>query len=363
MSTGSTGGGPGGLPGGMPGFPGMAGFPGLSMEALQQFMQDPNIQRMTQAIAQDPVFLEMAKEMQEAMLSQGMGGMNLNGEDAGEATEGAAPRAAPAAAAGMPGMPGMPPMPGMPGIDPSKYMEAMQRVMQNPEFLSAAEQLGRGLMSQVADPEMLTMMELFSNPENQALLKSKMEEMKDDPELKEVMEDIEKNGQGAMMKYMQDEEVMSKLGRKFQEAMKDPQLQARLKSSAAAEGEQEEEEEPTVLSLASEGDVEGLKKLLAGEGVDVNERDDEGRSALHFASGYNELECMKVLLEAGADVNAVDANENTSLHYAAGYGNQEAAKLLLEKGADKAIKNAEGKTAGEVAEMNEQAAVVELLKA
>lgn len=34
-------------------------------------------------------------------------------------------------------------------------------------------------------------------------LQSKMEEMKDDPELKEVMEDIEKNGQGAMMKYMQ----------------------------------------------------------------------------------------------------------------------------------------------------------------
>ncbi len=33
------------------------------------------------------------------------------------------------------------------------------------------------------------------------------------------------------------------------------------------------------------------------------------------------------------------------------------------RGADKAIKNAEGKTAGEVAEMNEQAAVVELLKA
>lgn len=39
MSTGSTGGGPGGMPGGMPGFPGMGGLPGLSMEALQQFMQ------------------------------------------------------------------------------------------------------------------------------------------------------------------------------------------------------------------------------------------------------------------------------------------------------------------------------------
>lgn len=35
---------------------------------------------------------------------------------------------------------------------------------------------------------------------------------------------------------------------------------------------------------------------------------------------------------------------------------------LRRRGADAGIKNAEGKTAGEVAEMNEQAAVVELLK-
>jgi hypothetical protein len=55
----------------------------------------------------------------------------------------------------------------------------MQRVMANPEFLQAAESLGRGLMSQVADPEMAGMMELFSNPDNQAVLKAKMEELKD----------------------------------------------------------------------------------------------------------------------------------------------------------------------------------------
>lgn len=75
--------------------------------------------------------------------------------------------------------------------------------MQNPEFMSAAESLGKGLMQQVGDPETLGMMELFSNPANQEVLKAKMEELKGDPELKEVMEDIEKNGQGAMMKYMQ----------------------------------------------------------------------------------------------------------------------------------------------------------------
>jgi hypothetical protein len=79
-------------------------------------LQDPNIQRMTQAIAQDPVFMEMAKEMQEAMLSQNMGGLDLNGGGGGGAPPvGAMP-------GGMPGM--MPGMPGMAGnIDPSKYME------------------------------------------------------------------------------------------------------------------------------------------------------------------------------------------------------------------------------------------------
>ena len=45
------------------------------------------------------------------------------------------------------------------------------------------------------------------------------------------------------------------------------------------------------------GDVEGLKKLL-GEGADVNDADEEGRTALHFAAGYGELECVKALVAA-----------------------------------------------------------------
>lgn len=37
----------------------------------------------------------------------------------------------------------------MPNIDPTKYMSAMQRIMGNPEFVAAAESLGKSLMTQV----------------------------------------------------------------------------------------------------------------------------------------------------------------------------------------------------------------------
>lgn len=39
--------------------------------------------------------------------------------------------------------------PGMPNVDPAKYMSAMQRVMGNPQFLEAAESLGKSLLTQV----------------------------------------------------------------------------------------------------------------------------------------------------------------------------------------------------------------------
>jgi len=316
----------------------MPGMPGMDMEMLQQMMNDPNIRRMTEAISQDPVFQEMAKEMQEAMLSGGMDNLNIGGEG------GQAPQ--------------------MPGMDPNKYMDAFSRVMQNPEFMSAAENLGKGIMEQSMDKESLSMLQMFQNPENQAALKAKMEELKDDPELGEMMKDIEENGQAAMMKYMNDPEMMSKMGKKFQEAMSDPAFRNQLKDAPIGEEEEEEGEEPgqesDVIGAASAGSVDRLKQLLK-DGADPDLKDEEGRTALHFASGYGELECMEALLDAGADINAVDENKNTALHYSAGYGNKEATELLVKKGVDKALKNAEDKTAKEVAEMNDQEDVAKLL--
>jgi len=317
---------------------------------------------MTEAISNDPVFQEMAKGMQEAMLAGGMGGLTINSdedEDAGAA----------AAAGGLPGMPGMPSMPAM---DPSKVMEAMQRMMtENPEFMTAAESLGRGLMAQSMDKESLAMLELFQNPANQAALKKRMDDLKEDPELSDVLKDIEENGQGALMKYMNEPEIMAKVGRKFQEAMDDPEFRKQLQSGGKAaalnatgteEEEEVEEEEETLISMILEGKLDKLKEALATEGANADFADEEGRTALHFASGYGDIEAMKLLLDAGADVNAKDGSGNTSLHYSAGYGCTEASVLLVEFGVDTSVRNDEGKTAADVAELNSETDVTNAIR-
>ena len=77
--------------------------------------------------------------------------------------------------------------------------------------------------------------------------------------------------------------------------------------------------------------MEALKRLLETEGVNPDEGDEEGRTALHFACGYGELDCARALIAAKASLDIVDNNKNTALHYAAGYGQAVSVTLLLER--------------------------------
>jgi ankyrin repeat protein len=83
-----------------------------------------------------------------------------------------------------------------------------------------------------------------------------------------------------------------------------------------------------------------LIKLLE-RGVDVNARDNDQATPLHFASRMARLEAVKVLLDYGAEVDARKADGQTPLHQVSnnlcGLGGDECpkvARLLLEHGAD-----------------------------
>lgn len=71
-----------------------------------------------------------------------------------------------------------------------------------------------------------------------------------------------------------------------------------------AEPIKEVKEQQSVAGILRSNDKASLKQLLE-EGLDVNQRDEEGDTMLVFTLANNDnLEMAKILLEAGADVNA-----------------------------------------------------------
>ncbi|GFH16431.1 ANK_REP_REGION domain-containing protein [Haematococcus lacustris] len=179
---------------GIPGFPGMGGIPGMpgggafDFGALQQALNDPAIKQMAEQIASDPSF----KQVTESLQSQ-FGSMFQQGAAGGGGSGPANPAAAAAA------------------FDPSQYMQAMSGMFQNKGFMEMAEKLGQSIIQQ--DPGMAQMMKTMQDPEYRTKVESALKGMKDDPELKPMLEELETAGPMAMMKYWQDPEVLAKLGK------------------------------------------------------------------------------------------------------------------------------------------------------
>ncbi len=80
--------------------------------------------------------------------------------------------------------------------------------------------------------------------------------------------------------------------------------------------------------------AEGLRSLLAASNININEKDDNGVTALMYAASNADAKTVDILLSAGANIEAKDANWQTALFYATSNGNIETAKTLIEKGLD-----------------------------
>ena len=99
----------------------------------------------------------------------------------------------------------------------------------------------------------------------------------------------------------------------------------------------------SILNAARVGDLAGVQALLDA-GVDMNAKDGNGWTALHYAADYGYEEIAELLIAKGADVNAKNPNMLTPLYFAAQNNRKEVAQLLIAGGADVNAKANDGRT-------------------
>ena len=98
-----------------------------------------------------------------------------------------------------------------------------------------------------------------------------------------------------------------------------------------------------LIEAVKRADTDGVRSLLA-QGVDVNARQGDGATALHWAAHRNDLETASVLLGAGANANAANALGATPLWLASLSSSGAMVERLLEAGADPNVALASGET-------------------
>ncbi|KAK7501506.1 hypothetical protein BaRGS_00007310 [Batillaria attramentaria] len=102
----------------------------------------------------------------------------------------------------------------------------------------------------------------------------------------------------------------------------------------------------TVLHWAAHKGNYRLMKLLLSRGADCREKDNEGQTALHLCTRHKLPKCMSMLLRQllPGEIDDQDNNKRTALHWAASYGNLEHVKMLIKHDSNIGIPDTEGKT-------------------
>lgn len=97
----------------------------------------------------------------------------------------------------------------------------------------------------------------------------------------------------------------------------------------------------TALHLAAESRREDTVSYLIERGANVNARDAEGRTALHY---YSSSGIASALMQAGCDIEASDKHSIRPIHLAARI-NEKVVLALIERGADLSARDDMGRTA------------------
>jgi len=186
---------------------------------------------------------------------------------------------------------------------------------------------------------------------------NKFQQLASDPELAPLLQKIREGGPESMQSAMADPALLQKFSEKMQQVGIDQNKLAQqmqgaapgpaMPSPAAPAGPEIE----TLLDAARYGDTEAAEDLTY-VGKDVNARDSEMRTPIHWACAGGHAEIAQILIDNGCDLTAVDSKGNTPLHYATGYSQPELARILLDAGAPTDVQNKNGKTSKDVITLN-----------
>jgi hypothetical protein len=82
-----------------------------------------------------------------------------------------------------------------------------------------------------------------------------------------------------------------------------------------------------MIKAAKRNDIEAVKAIVVGVGVNMNAADENGVTALIWAARNGSFDCVKILLDAKADVKKGDPYGATPLHWASLSGHLDCVKV------------------------------------
>lgn len=123
-----------------------------------------------------------------------------------------------------------------------------------------------------------------------------------------------------------------------------------------------DEDQYTPLHFAAQNGDEALTRLLLDRSASINEVDAQGRSPTHIACHHGQENVVRVLLSRGADVHLKGKDDWTALHLAAWKGHLGIVKLLVKQaGADVDGQTSDGRTPLHLASQRGQYRVARIL--
>ena len=83
-----------------------------------------------------------------------------------------------------------------------------------------------------------------------------------------------------------------------------------------------------LLTACKNGQKGVVQAFLKKGGIQIDKRDAQGGTPLHYASAKGSRDIVKLLLDAGADVSIADNQSRTALHMACQSGNKDIIRIM-----------------------------------